>query len=165
MAITFLPVSDVEGVKQVAAMADEVYHEHYKGILSEEQIDYMVEKFQSVEAVDEQIHKAGFDYFILKQDSTDVGYFATKMEEGCLFISKLYVLKQYRKQGYGKQAYQFIKGLSEAMDLKYIYLYTNKKNLETIEAYKKLGLKKVESLVTELGNGFVMDDYRMQAEL
>lgn len=165
MAITFLPVSDKKGIQQVASLADEVYHEHYTGIISEEQIDYMVKNLQSVDAVSEQIHKAGIDYFILNNEETDVGYFAIKIEADSLFISKLYVLKQYRKLGYAKQAYQFLKGLGEAMDLRHIYLYTNKKNMESIKAYEKLGFQKVESLVTELGNGFVMDDYKMQEDL
>jgi len=51
------------------------------------------------------------------------------------------------------------------MDLKHIYLYTHKKNLETIAMYEKFGLKKVESLVNDFGNGFVMDDYKMQEDL
>lgn len=165
MAITFLPVMDADDISQVASMADEVYHEHYVGIISKEQIDYMVEEYQSVEAITDQIHKAGVDYFILSNNGCNAGYFAIKMEEDRTFISKLYVLKQYRKNGYGKQAYQFVKGLSEAMDLKHIYLYTNKKNLETIKAYEKMGLKKVESLVNNCGNGFVMDDYKMQEDL
>ena len=165
MAITFLPVMDADDISQVASMADEVYHEHYAGIISNEQIDYMVKEYQSVEAITEQIHKAGIDYFILNNNECNVGYFAIKMEEDRIFISKLYVLKDFRNQGYAKQAYQCLKGLSEAMNLKHIYLYTHKKNVETIAVYEKLGLKKVESLVNDFGNGFVMDDYKMQEDL
>ncbi|MBR3772330.1 MAG: GNAT family N-acetyltransferase [Clostridium sp.] len=165
MAIAFLPVIDAEGISNVAKMADEVYHEHYVDIISKEQIDYMVEHYQSVEAITEQIHKEGIDYFILNNEEADIGYFAIKIEEEHLFISKFYILKEYRKKGYGKQAYQFVKGLSEAMDLKYVFLYTHKKNEDSITAYEKLGMKKVESLVNDFGNGYVMDDYRMQVDL
>lgn len=165
MAITFLPIIDAEGIERIAKMADEVWHEHYAGIISEEQIDYMVEKNQSVEAITEQIHKAGFDYFILNNGESNIGYFAIKIEGDNLLLSKFYVLKEYRHKGFGKQAYQFIKGLSEAMELKTITLYVNKKNVDSIAAYKNFGLRKTESLVNEIGNGFVMDDYKMQANL
>lgn len=165
MAITFIPVTDTETIAQVAAMANEVYHEHYKDIIAKEQIDYMVQNYQSEEAIAEQIHKAGVDYFILNNAESNVGYFAIKLEENRTFISKLYVLKEYRKHGYGKEAYQFIKGLSEAMDQNQIYLYTHKKNADTISVYEKFGLKKVESLVNDFGNGYVMDDYKMQMDL
>lgn len=165
MAITFLPVIDAESINEVAKLADEIYHEHYVGIISKEQIDYMVERYQSVDAITQQIHKEGIDYFILNNDEAAIGYFAIKMETDRLFISKFYILKEYRKKGYAKQAYQFLKGLSEAMDLKHIYLFTHKKNEDSIAVYEKFGMKKVDSVVNDFGDGYVMDDYKMQADL
>ena len=165
MAITFLPVIDAEGIEQIAKMADVIWHEHYAGIISEEQINYMVEKNQSVEAITEQIHKAGFDYFILSDGESNIGYFSIKIEGDNLFLSKFYVLKEFRNKGFGKQAYQFIKGLSEAMELKTITLYVNKKNVDSIAAYESFGMRKAEAVVNDIGNGFVMDDYKMQADL
>lgn len=165
MAITFLPIIEEEGIKEVAKMADEVWHEHYAGIITEEQIDYIVKEYQSVEAITEAIHKTGYDYFILKNEGSDVGYFALKIEADALFISEFYVLKEYRKQGYAKQAFQFLKGLGEAMGVKKITLFTHKKNEDALTVYEKFGMKKVGSLVNDLGSGYVMDNYKMQAEL
>lgn len=165
MGISYLPVIDDKSINEVAKLAGEIYHEHYMGIISKEQIDYMVEHYQSVDAIKQQIHNEGFDYFILNNDEASVGYFAIKMEADRLFISKFYILKEYRKKGYARQAYEFLKGLSEAMDLKHIYLYTHKKNEDSIAVYEKLGLQKVESLVNDFGDGYVMDDYKMQADL
>lgn len=165
MAITFLPVIDAEGIQEVAKMADEVWHEHYVGIISEEQIDYMVKEYQSVEAITEAIHKTGYDYFILNNGVSNIGYFAIKIEEDDLFISKFYVLKEFRKQGYAKQAFQFLKGLSEAMELKTISLFTHKKNADAIAVFKKFGMNKVGSVENDYSNGYIMDDYKMQAEL
>lgn len=165
MAITFLPVIDADGINEVARLADEIYHEHYTEIISKEQIDYMVKQYQSVDAIEQQIHKDGIDYFLLSNDEASIGYFAIKIEEDRLFISKFYILKEYRNNGYAKQAYQFLKGLSEAMDLKHIYLYTHKKNVNSIAVYEKFGMRKAESVVNDFGDGYVMDDYKMQADL
>ena len=41
----------------------------------------------------------------------------------------------------------------------------NKNNKNTIEAYKKWGFTIIDSVVTDIGNGFVMDDYIMEYKL
>ena len=165
MTITFLPVIDGEGIEEVAKMADEIWHEHYAGIIPKEGIDYIVKTYQSVEAITEAIHKDGYDYFSLNNGMSNIGYFAIKIEENDLFISKIYVLKQFRKQGYGKQTFQFLRGLSEAMGLKTMTLFVNQKNEDSIAVYEKLGMKKIGSVKNDFGDGFAFDDYKMQAEL
>lgn len=165
MAIQFLPVMDAEDAAHVAALADEVYHEYYAQSITKEQIDYMVEEYQSVNAIMDQIHKAEADYFILNDGEANVGYFAIKMESDRLFISKLYILREHRGKGYGKQAYQFLKGLCEAMELHQIYLYIHVKNVNTVSICERLGFYKAESFANDIGHGFVMDAYRMQEDL
>ena len=46
-----------------------------------------------------------------------------------------------------------------------IRLTVNKYNQYTIDAYNKWGFKTVDSVVTDIGNGFVMDDYIMEYEI
>ncbi len=165
MALQFLPVMDAEDIMHVAAMAEEVFHEHYAAIITKEQIDYWVEEYQSVKAITEQIHRAECDYFILNDGEVNVGYFAIKIGQDKLFLNKLYVLKEHRGNGYGRQAYQFMKGLCEAMELKQIYLYMHKKNVQSIAIFEKFGFHKAESVINDIGNDFVMDVYKMQENL
>ena len=47
----------------MAQLADEIWHEHYQNILSPEQIDYMVERYQSVQAITEQLEQ-GYHYLL-----------------------------------------------------------------------------------------------------
>ena len=42
-----------------------------------------------------------------------------------------------------------------------MYLTVNKYNEHAIDVYKHYGFKIVDSVVTDIGNGFVMDDYIM----
>lgn len=46
---------------------------------------------------------------------------------------------------------------------KKIQLTVNKHNINSINAYKKWGFKTIDSVVTDIGSGFVMDDYIMEA--
>lgn len=41
-------------------------------------------------------------------------------------------------------------------------LTVNKNNVKAIRAYEKTGFKNIGSLVQDIGNGFVMDDYKME---
>ena len=59
MAMQLIPVTDEQRIRLVAELADRIWHEHYAGILAQPQIDYMVEKFQSADAVSRQIREQG----------------------------------------------------------------------------------------------------------
>ena len=59
-------------------------------------------------------------------------------------------------------AFEEIKELTKQCGLNKIRLTVNKYNANTIKAYKKWGLNTVESTVTDIGDGFVMDDYIME---
>jgi hypothetical protein len=45
------PVSTVPQIVEVAPMAHEVWNEHYVPLIGQAQVDYMVAKFQSAEAM------------------------------------------------------------------------------------------------------------------
>ena len=46
-----------------------------------------------------------------------------------------------------------------------IKLTVNKNNTNTIKTYEKWGFKQIDSVVTDIGCGFVMDDYIMEYSL
>ena len=46
-----------------------------------------------------------------------------------------------------------------------IYLTVNKYNSGSIEVYKKLGFTVADQVVTDIGGGYVMDDYIMEKAL
>ena len=46
-----------------------------------------------------------------------------------------------------------------------VKLHVNKYNTNSILAYQKMGFVNVESVVTDIGKGFIMDDYLMKNTL
>ncbi len=162
--ITYIKVADVEMIKTVASLAKEIWNEYFTPIIGKAQVDYMLEKFQSEKAISQQITKEGFLYYLIKQGNNFIGYTAVvpKKETNELFLSKLYLKSSQRQKGHGKEAIQFINNLAEKMKFSKITLTVNKNNKNTIQAYEKMGLKNIASLVTDIGDGFVMDDYRME---
>lgn len=146
----------------IEKLADIIWREHYIPIVGKPQIDYMLDKFQSAKAISKQIEVEGLEYYVLSFNKTPVGYVGFKKEGEHLFLSKIYVLSAYRGKKIGKAAMEFIAKKSKAYQLKAIRLGVNINNTNSIEAYKKLGFKKIYAFVTDIGNGFVMDDYIME---
>lgn len=164
MNITFIPVITQEQIEEVAELATEIWHEHFASILSLEQIDYMVEKFQSVSAMTQQMNNQGYQYFKLDLDGNLIGYCGLKEEEqeNSLFLSKLYIKSEYRGHGYASRAFEFMVDLCSQKGYHKIWLTVNRYNDNTIRVYEKKGFTTVRTQVADIGNGFVMDDYIME---
>ena len=157
----FLEVSTDDQIDIVESLAREIWTEHYIPMIGKEQVDYMLDRFQSKRAISEQI-MTGVLYFLMKEDNESIGYIAVQPRGIELFLSKIYVKSSRRAKGYGRKAVQFAEALALQRGLQKIVLTVNKNNLNTIKAYEKIGFKKVGSLIQDIGNGFIMDDYRME---
>ena len=82
-----------------------------------------------------------------------------------MFLSKLYIKKEFRHNGLGTKAFDFIKDYAIKNNFNKIQLTVNKYNENTINAYIKWGFKTIDSVVTDIGNNFVMDDYIMEYKM
>ena len=56
---------------------------------------------------------------------------------------------------------EFIQQKAVEMHLKSISLTVNKNNTAAIKAYEKMGFANIESIVINIGGGYVMDDFKM----
>ena len=165
MALAFQPVTSGEEIEITARLADEIWREHYIRIITAEQIDYMLDKFQSVRAIADQITNQGYEYYLMLVDGVHAGYLAIKTEDAKLFLSKFYLLKSYRGQGYGSQAIRFLTDLCRERKLHAIWLTVNRHNASSIAVYERNGFRTVRTQVADIGGGYVMDDYVMEKEV
>ena len=165
MNIQISTVQTDEEIGALAELAIGIWNEHYIGIITKEQVDYMIKEFQSTEAVQRQIHSEGYEYFNVIKSGIPIGYIGVKEEEGTLFLSKLYLLKQFRGMGYASEVIVFLEEFCRSRGLSSIWLTVNRENEHTIAIYEKKGFKKVRTEVKEIGNGFVMDDFIMEKGL
>ena len=148
-------------LKEVERLADIVWREHYSKIISMEQIDYMLKSFQSFNAIKAQLSD-GYIYCILEDNEVNVGYISYKIEENAVFLSKIYVLDGFRGKGYAKKAVNYLKNISGNGNK--IWLTVNKNNTDSINAYEKMGFCKERSQISDIGSGFVMDDFVMELD-
>lgn len=148
-----------EDIRALAELASKIWHEYWPVILTSEQIDYMVEKFQSERAIKEQIANENYSYYFIEDGGKNVGYFGIADKTDYVFLSKLYIYGTHRHKGLGSKAFEKIKELSGGRKIR---LTVNKYNENIIAAYKKWGFKVTDSVVTDIGENFVMDDYIME---
>ncbi|MCU6792206.1 GNAT family N-acetyltransferase [Paenibacillus sp. WQ 127069] len=162
MEIVFTRVETEEEIVVLARLASEIWKDYFVLVITNEQIDYMLDKFQSVQAITEQITKQGYEYYFMNVNGSSIGYLCIKQEEGKLFLSKFYIHKDHRGKGYASQAMELLVNLCKNRKLGTIWLTVNRYNDATIAIYEKKGFKTVRTQVVDIGNGFVMDDNIME---
>ena len=157
--MTFVPLlpTDENGVKEMSALATEIVREHYDPILGTAQNDYMLAKFQSVNALREQLAH-GYRYYFVLVDGLRIGFLAFYAKETCLYLSKFYLLKAQRGRGYARQMLGFVREKAQEAGLSAIELNVNKNN-SAVYAYEKLGFVRIGAEKNDIGSGYYMDDY------
>lgn len=163
--IQILPCTNDIQLHKLADLADQIWHEYFPFLLSKEQIDYMVDKFCSFESMKDYEKHHHYHYFLVMDKEDAIGYIALGHEEERLFLSKLYLSKAARGQGLATKLFQFIKEHANMYQYDTIYLTCNKHNTHSLDVYNKWGFKKVAEDVTDIGHGYVMDDYILEYSL
>lgn len=162
--MNFKRVQTKKQIELAAALAKAIWMEHYPSILPEGQTEYMVEKFQSADAIERQID-LGHHYHFILYDEKPVGYLDFVLKDDVCFISKIYIHKTARGKGLGKSALSFIESHAKTLSAKKLQLTVNKNNIQAINAYLRADFQNVGPTQMDIGNGFLMDDYKMEKGL
>lgn len=144
-------------IAEMSALASSIVKEHFDPIIGSEQNDYMIEKFQSVSSIKQQLYD-GYKYYFVCLDYNKIGFLAYRIDENSLYLSKFYLDKAYRGKGFSRDMFDFIKNAAIEKSVKKITLNVNKNN-DAVYAYEKLGFKRTAAQKKDIGNGFFMDDY------
>lgn len=149
-----------EQIKEVSLLAKEIWNEYSIRFISQEQIDYMLEKFQSEQAIKGQINFQKYSYYFLEEDGENFGYFAVQKQKENLFLSKFYIKKEFRGKGYARKAFvNAIIPIAKELEIPKISLTVNKYNFVAIMVYERLGFDRIGAKELNIGNDYVMDDY------
>ncbi len=162
LPLTFQPVRSEQDIAQAAALAHAIWNEHFPAVIGQAQVDYILERFQSVHAIARQIAE-GYEYYLMMSDEIATGYIGLQVgEDQRLFLSRIYVQASYRGQGLAWQALTFIEERARACSCTAVHLTCNRGNTASIHVYERLGFKHTGTVVMDIGQGFVMDDVTME---
>lgn len=153
----------------IRSISERTWPSTYGHIISQEQIDFMLDWMYSDESLGKQMDSGCVFYIasIKKENEQwdDVGFCSVGPEETkgskSHKLNKLYVLPAAQGTGTGKallvKAIEFAKAAGSSS----IFLQVNKHN-DAYSFYLKQGFIKETEFKFDIGNGFYMDDYVMR---
>ena len=142
------------------------YFPTYGHLLGQEQVDYMLGKFYTIEALTAQLIE-GHNFLIASKGNKDIGfasYSITDHENHIVKLHKLYVLPEAHGKGLGKFLINEVCNKAREAGAKRLQLNVNRYN-KAKDFYEKAGFEIKETVDIEIGNGFFMNDYVMELPL
>ena len=154
-------------VPELAALARDVWHRHYPGIITVEQIEYMLDQRYRAEVILQQLEGGGAWWDKLVENGRIVAFAACEpgTKPASVKLDKLYVHPERQRRGLGSRLLGHIEARARRDGYRLVYLQVNRRNVNAIGAYARNGYAVTEAIVTDIGGGFVMDDYVMAKEL
>ena len=80
-------------------------------------------------------------------------------------LHKLYLLPNMQGQGIGSKAIEMVKSQIKAAGARRLRLNVNRQNTNAIRCYSKNAFTMVQLENNDIGNGFFMTDYVMEAKV
>lgn len=154
--------SDIPVLRDLAAR---IWRACYPGIISAAQIEYMLAWMYSDRKIAEEI-AAGVRWELAFLEETPVGFFALTFHSADLAeLNKLYLLPELQGRGLGQTMLCQAVTVAAERGCKELRLRVNKRNHRALRSYERAGFRIVDSVVTEIGGEFEMDDYLLARDL
>lgn len=155
-------------IPELRADARAIWMECYPGIISHEQIEYMLNWMYSEVAIKREIECENIEYYFIFHESVKLGFCSLgphSDKAGRVKLHKLYLYPGFHGKGFGSAALMKIFELARVQGYDSICLNVNKNNHSAIKAYERNGFTVETSVVNDIGSGYVMDDYVMLKKL
>jgi ribosomal protein S18 acetylase RimI-like enzyme len=153
--------NDIPAIQQIA---HDTWPSAYGHILSQQQIDYMMELMYSIPSLQKQMEK-GHVFFIAEVNDVPVGFASVLAEGNNVYkLNKLYVSPATQKAGAGKALLYRVIEHAKAAKGQSIQLQVNRHN-NAKDFYAKHGFTVIQEADFDIGNGFFMNDYVMELSL
>jgi ribosomal protein S18 acetylase RimI-like enzyme len=135
----------------------------YGAILSKAQLDFMINRFYTENALSQLMDKGHVFYLAQDEKENYVGFLSFEINSAPhqTKIHKIYVLPETQGTGLGRQFFVLVKEQAKENNQKSIFLNVNKYN-NALHFYTRLGFTIIKDEVIDIGEGYVMDDYVME---
>ena len=154
-------------VQAVAALARLVWQDAYAAIITQAQIDYMLEQRYNAPRLLGELDAPGIQWIKATVDGQMVAFASTLLGPAAreMKVDKLYVAPQWQRRGLGGRLLAHLAERARAQACDTLLLAVNKRNEAAIAAYRKHGFSVREAVCVDIGNDFVMDDFIMVKSL
>lgn len=168
------PLSDLElapltapDVAELITLARRIWNVHYPGIIGQAQVDYMLAQRYTVERLQQELALPEIRWELARQAGQLLGFAATihLPEARELKLDKLYVASEAQGRGVGRALVASALAQAQALACGALVLAANKNNAAAIAVYRRFGFVVRAEAKTDIGAGFVMDDFIMARSL
>jgi len=161
--ITIRPITPPD-VPAIAALAREIWQASYPAIITQEQIDFMLEQRYGHERLYDDLEDADkwLDQALVGERR--VGFAFSELRKGEFKLDKLYIHPDVQRRGVGGQMIEHVAARARKLGYPALVLQVNKRNTKAIASYQKYGFAVRETTVEDLGR-YVMDDFVMEKKL
>ena len=150
----------------VNKLAHQIWPVCYASILKKEQIEYMLQKFYSIDALT-KLHQQHHKFIVLQHNNTAVVFASYEhhfQNSKKTKLHKLYIDPTMQKKGYGQMLINFVIMEAAVCGDTAVFLNVNRKN-EALHFYNKNNFKILAEEDIDIGNGYFMNDYVMEKTL
>ncbi len=150
----------------IQELAYKIWPDTYGKILSEEQLNFMLQKFYALDFLEVQMN-SGQNFLLIEDENVTYGFASYELNydnSGNTKIHKIYVLPETQGKGIGKKLIDYIIEKAVLNTNSAVILNVNRFN-KALGFYEKIGFKIVETVDIEIGNGYLMEDYIMQMDI
>lgn len=147
----------------IQSLAERVWAKTYRDLISEEQIEYMMEMMYSSSSLEKQMTENKHHFLLVKDDFEYVAYLSYELNSdnsGYTKIHKIYVLSTMQGKGIGELLINEVTKIAKENHNIGLKLNVNRGN-KAIGFYERLGFKQTEIQNIDIGNGYLMEDYVM----
>lgn len=162
--LDFVLVHDPEQIAELANLAEVIWTEYFTPITGIEKTKYLLNQMLSIDALIRCIADEGYQYYFTNLEDEHIGFVGIqpREDEGYLFLSKLYLLKEARGFGFGRKQLYFVKERAQELGFNRIQLTCARDNVASVEMYKHVGFKVIDIVDNDVGDGFQMNDFIME---
>jgi len=144
----------------IQSLATRIWWQVYPSLIGEAQVDYMLQEMYAPAVLERELRN-GIDYVVLSVANQAVGFYALECAGETARLHKLYLDICCHGRGLGQRLISHAEARAIHAGAEALDLTVNKYNAPAIKAYRRAGFEVVDAFVKDIGNGFVMDDYRM----
>lgn len=151
----------------IQKIAYETWPKTYGNILLKIQLDYMLEKFYSVETLHENYSKNGHRFLLITDEDETLGFASYEHDfqnNQVTRLHKLYVIPAAQGKGAGKLLLAEVERLAKANQSEAVSLNVNRFN-NAYAFYLKNSFETIQEIDISIGEGFLMEDYVMEKKL
>ncbi len=151
---------DIPTIQKIAKAS---WQNTYFGIISQTQIDYMLSNFYSDAEMKKQMDLSNYHYFLLRKDDITYGFAGVEHQyDGSVSkLHRIYFVPEAKGKGMGGFLLDYIFDHCKENNARSLILNVNKYN-SAKSFYEKKGMKILNEVILDIGEGYVMDDYVME---